>query len=250
MRLNKLFALFSLTLLSIGTPLTHATQAVAINQNTPPISAASDSDTKKTKKQEAGKEAASEQKAAQQKKPTATNDQQTDETTPSSVKQKQTPKGKTVARKDATLSWEDAPWTFNAASGTLRIGPGQLGEATSSPWNRKDDKAISNDKIKKIIFTGENKAPKDSTDLFADLKSLTEIVGLDKLDTSNVTTMENMFKSCRALTSLDLSNFNTRSVTIMKNMFFVVSLSRLTLGKNFTFVGGISIITLSHPFTS
>ena len=247
MRLNKLFALFSLTLLSIGTPLTHATQAVAINQNTPPISAASDSDTKKTKKQEAGKEAASEQKAAQQKKPTATNDQQTDETTPSSVKQKQTPKGKTVARKDATLSWEDAPWTFNAASGTLRIGPGQLGEATSSPWNRKDDKAISNDKIKKIIFTGENKAPKDSTDLFADLKSLTEIVGLDKLDTSNVKTMENMFKSCRALTSLDLSNFNTRSVTIMKNMFFVVSLSRLTLGKNFTFVGGISC-TLAIPY--
>ncbi|MCJ1975501.1 BspA family leucine-rich repeat surface protein [Lactococcus piscium] len=129
----------------------------------------------------------------------------------------------------------------------MRIGPGQLGEATSSPWNRKDDKAISNDKIKKIIFTGENKAPKDSTDLFADLKSLTEIVGLDKLDTSNVTTMENMFKSCRALTSLDLSNFNTRSVTIMKNMFFVVSLSRLTLGKNFTFVGGISC-TLAIPY--
>ena len=247
MRLNKLFALFSLTLLSIGTPITRATQAVAMNQNTPPISAASDSGIKKTKKQEAGPEAASEQKTAQQKKETATTDKQTDETTPSSVKQKQTPEGKTASLKDATLTWREASWTFNADSGTLRIGPGQLGEAANSPWNRKDDKAISNDKIKKIIFTGENKAPKDSTDLFAELKSLTEIVGLEKLDTSNVKAMENMFKSCRALTSLDLSNFNTRSVTIMKNMFFVVSLSRLTLGKNFTFVGGISC-TLAIPY--
>ena len=45
MRLNKLFALFFLMLLSIVTPLTRATQVVAINQNTPPISAASDNDT-------------------------------------------------------------------------------------------------------------------------------------------------------------------------------------------------------------
>ena len=50
MRLNKLFALFSLTLLSIGTPIMRATQAVAMNQNTPPISATSDSGIKKTKK--------------------------------------------------------------------------------------------------------------------------------------------------------------------------------------------------------
>ena len=248
MRLNKLFALFSLTLLSIGTPIMRATQAVAMNQNTPPISAASDSGIKKTKKQEAGPEAASEQKTAQQKKETATTDKQTDETTPSSVKQKQTPEGKTASLKDATLTWREASWTFNADSGTLRIGPGQLGEAANSPWNRKDDKAISNDKIKKIIFTGENKAPKDSTDLFAELKSLTEIVGLEKLDTSNVKAMENMFKSCLALTSLDLSNFNTRSVTNMENTFFVVPLSSLTLGENFRFFGGSSC-ALSIPYT-
>ena len=240
MRLNKLFALFFLMLLSIVTPLTRATQVVAINQNTPPISAASDNDTKNTKKQEARSEAASEQKATQQKNAIATTDEQTDERTSSSGKQEQTPEVKTASPKGTTLSWGNAPWTFDADSGTLRIEPGQLGEYAISPWNREDDKAISNDKIKKIVFTGENKAPKDSTDLFADLKLLIEIVGLEKLDTSNVTTMENMFKACRALTSLDLSNFNTRRVTTMENMFFMVPLSHLTLGENFIFVGGIS----------
>ncbi|MCJ1996773.1 BspA family leucine-rich repeat surface protein [Lactococcus piscium] len=248
MRLNKLFALFSLTLLSIGTPLTHATQAVAMNQNTPPISAASDNDQKNTKKQEARPEVASEQKAAQQKNATATNDDQTDDTTPSSGKQEQTLEGKNAPLKNDSLDWGNAPWTFDADSGTLRIGPGQLGETGSSPWNRKDDKAISNDKIKKIVFTGENKAPNDSTELFADLKSLTEIVGLEKLDTSNVTVMKGMFTLCQALTSLNLSNFDTRSVTTMQNMFFLVPLSSLTLGNNFTFISGTTC-DLAIPYS-
>lgn len=38
-------------------------------------------------------------------------------------------------------------------------------------------------------------------------------------DTSNVTSMNNMFKICKALTSIDLSNFNTSSVTDMSSMF-------------------------------
>ena len=106
MRLNKLFALFSLTLLSIGTPITRATQAVAMNQNTPPISAASDSDTKNTKKQEAVPEAASEQKAAQQKKTTATNDEQADETPPHPLNKNRHPKAKLHPQKMPPLPGE------------------------------------------------------------------------------------------------------------------------------------------------
>ena len=42
---------------------------------------------------------------------------------------------------------------------------------------------------------------------------------LSKYDTSNVTSMNSMFKWCTSLTSLDLSNFNTSKVTIMNGMF-------------------------------
>ena len=49
---------------------------------------------------------------------------------------------------------------------------------------------------------------------------------LANLDTSNITSMHNMFGYCNNLTSLDLTDFNTANVTSMSNMF--TSCSNLT----------------------
>ena len=49
--------------------------------------------------------------------------------------------------------------------------------------------------------------------------SAKEILNLSYLDTSNVTSMYDMFNSMDELTSIDLSNFNTQNVTNMSNMF-------------------------------
>lgn len=49
--------------------------------------------------------------------------------------------------------------------------------------------------------------------------SLKEIVGLQHLNTSNMTSMEGMFARCHSLTSLDLSSFDTSNVTNMSGMF-------------------------------
>ena len=49
--------------------------------------------------------------------------------------------------------------------------------------------------------------------------SLTEIVGIENLNTSEVTNMSNMFWGCNELTSLDVSHFNTAKVTDMSGMF-------------------------------
>lgn len=54
---------------------------------------------------------------------------------------------------------------------------------------------------------------------FAGLTHLETFVGLQYLNTSNVTNMQGMFWVCEALTSLDLSGFNTLNVTNMSNMF-------------------------------
>ncbi len=54
---------------------------------------------------------------------------------------------------------------------------------------------------------------------FENCLNLTTISGLEYLNTENVTNMENMFRNCKVLTSLDLSHFNTENVTSMYNMF-------------------------------
>ena len=48
---------------------------------------------------------------------------------------------------------------------------------------------------------------------------LTSIVGLNNLDTSNVTDMSGMFSRCESLEDLDLSSFNTSKVYYMRDMF-------------------------------
>ena len=48
---------------------------------------------------------------------------------------------------------------------------------------------------------------------------MTEIEGLENLNTSEVTDMKEMFYSCQELTSLDLSTFDTHKVTNMEGMF-------------------------------
>ena len=61
-----------------------------------------------------------------------------------------------------------------------------------------------------------NAAP---TSISFDNKSNIKSIKKMQLDTSNVTSMYNMFKGCRNLTSLDLYSFNTSKVTNMSGMF-------------------------------
>lgn len=55
---------------------------------------------------------------------------------------------------------------------------------------------------------------------FFGCSNLETFIGLENLNTSNVTNMASMFHGCSSLTSLDLSSFNTTSVTDMKMMFY------------------------------
>lgn len=55
--------------------------------------------------------------------------------------------------------------------------------------------------------------------LFSGCGNLTTITGLENVNTSNVTSMERMFRQCHALKSLDLRSWDTSSVTDMRQMF-------------------------------
>ena len=76
-------------------------------------------------------------------------------------------------------------------------------------------------RIQKVVFEDSFKdyRPTSTARWFAGFKSLVNIVGLENLNTSEVTDMSAMFEGCSSLTSLNLSNFNTSAVTKMRGMF-------------------------------
>ena len=62
MKKNKLFTLFSLTLLSMGTPLTSIAQVIAVSQDTPAITTVVNEETENTQDQETKPETTDEDK--------------------------------------------------------------------------------------------------------------------------------------------------------------------------------------------
>ena len=85
----------------------------------------------------------------------------------------------------------------------------------------KPDWLEHDSEIKKAIFdkSFSSYLPTITAQWFWGCSAMTEIVGLDNLNTSKVTNMWYMFCFCSNLTSLDVSTFNTEQVTDMSGMF-------------------------------
>ena len=72
--------------------------------------------------------------------------------------------------------------------------------------------------VKKVIFDGYFKVVGDVKSVFLRLRGLTDIEGLENVDTSEATTMYAWFAQCSSLKHVDLSHFNTSNV---KNMYYM-----------------------------
>ena len=72
--------------------------------------------------------------------------------------------------------------------------------------------------VKTVSVADEDLAPVSTANWFYYFTNV-ETIDLTKLDTRNVTNMNNMFAACTSLTTLDLSSFDTRNVANMNNMF-------------------------------
>ncbi len=112
---------------------------------------------------------------------------------------------------------------FDEASGTLTFKYGE--KPDQSEIYLTDDTGTaplwSGRYIRKIVFDSSfaEARPRSTASWFSFSESLTEITGLQYLNTSNVTDMSWMFSECEALTSIDLSHFDTSNVTNMRGMF-------------------------------
>ncbi|HFK2761777.1 TPA: BspA family leucine-rich repeat surface protein [Enterococcus faecalis] len=97
--------------------------------------------------------------------------------------------------------------------GVLKVGPGEFDNQASF------NLGIYITSVKSVIFEGEVTAGTYLVGLFRDMRNLTKIENLNFLDTSKVTSMNQMFSGCVSLTSLDVSKFDTSNVVNMDEMF-------------------------------
>ena len=122
-------------------------------------------------------------------------------------------------------AYANRPWV-KYADGTLTFRCGYkkiLGE-NEYELNSGEEKPkwyTHNSKISKVVFEASfaNARPTSCYAWFQNFKNLTQIAGIENLNTENVTSMRDMFNGCSSLTSLDLTNFNTAKVTDMKLLF-------------------------------
>ena len=139
------------------------------------------------------------------------------------------PSDKTYAKTDGGYfrdkAYDNRPWV-KFADGTLTFRCGYkktLGENeyelnSGENWPKWFTYAS---KISKVVFEASfaNARPTNCYAWFENFKNLTQIEGIENLNTENVTSMRNMFDGCSSLTSLDVTNFNTAKVTDMRYMF-------------------------------
>ena len=100
--------------------------------------------------------------------------------------------------------------------------------------------------VEKITF--ENVDSSDVTDMsgmFYNLSSLKDVIGLNKLNTSNVLYMDNMFYGNSSLTSIDLSGMGSDNLVAIGGMFYNCNNLKTIIMKNFNF-GAMNFYNSTH----
>ena len=113
---------------------------------------------------------------------------------------------------------------FDNATGTLTFRRGLSkpeGAYDLNEGNIKPGWLTQKEDIKKVVFDASfaNARPTSCCKWFDGCQKLTEIKGIENLNTQNVTDMSSMFSDCQKLTSLNVTNFNTAKVSDMSYMF-------------------------------
>ena len=126
---------------------------------------------------------------------------------------------------------------FDNATGTLTFRRGlskSAGAYDLNVGNNTPGWLTQKENIYKVVFDASfaNARPTSCYKWFDGCANLTDIEGIENLNTEKVTNMGSMFSACYVLTSLDVSNFNTQNVENMNDMFWnCLSLTSLNVSN-------------------
>ena len=122
-------------------------------------------------------------------------------------------------------AYDNRPWV-KYADGTLtfRCGYKKIFGDKEYALNSGDEIPAWNesiDNIPRVVFDASfaNARPTTCCAWFKNFTNLTQIEGIENLNTEKVTDMRSMFSGCICLKSLDVTNFNTANVKDMRFMF-------------------------------
>ena len=123
--------------------------------------------------------------------------------------------GNAYAEKKAWVSYADSTLTFHYGEKENVNYENEFWLSNYPTWRRYSGE------IKTVVFEESFKdaRPTSCKYWFQSCVKLTTIEGVQYLNTSEVTTMQQMFSGCSDLTTLDLSGFDTQKVTDMSQMF-------------------------------
>ena len=137
--------------------------------------------------------------------------------------------------KEAYAMWDEGTTTLTFMYDANKAQAGQtwsLNTGTSQPsWVNTVRNSLT-----RVVFDASFAEVRPTTcyHWFYSCRYLTTIEGVENLNTSEVTSMNQLFYSCRQLTILDLSHFDTRNVTNMTGMFQTCNtLSRIWISNQF-----------------
>ena len=119
---------------------------------------------------------------------------------------------------------------FISKAKTIAAGDTYNGQKVTATWSDTEVTATGttepewtaySENVENVVFdaTFVRAHPTSCAQWFANMSHLTSITGLEYLNTSEVTTMNSMFSECKALTSLDVTTFDTQNVTDMSRLF-------------------------------
>lgn len=117
------------------------------------------------------------------------------------------------------IKWGTANATYDKNNNVLTVGSGDNGAVGELAESNGFNDISFRSEIKKIIFTSPVKLPENSSWVLGNLSNVTDFVGLDKVDTSDVVKMDNLFAQDKSVTNIDISGWNTSNVTNIDSLF-------------------------------
>ena len=130
---------------------------------------------------------------------------------------------KIATRETRTIPWGDSDLSlsYDSSSKTLTIPGSSTAVADPRPLAYAlTDAGLDPANVNHIVIQDPLAISGSAKYFFRGFNYLTNIDGLDKLNTSKVTDMTSMFSLCFYLSDVNLKNFNTANVTTMSSMFY------------------------------